>query len=101
MKGEKIIENICQSLDCSKHLTQYELDRQRTMPRALKYRFCRSCRQYPSNSKRAVRWRCRLCPEVLCDSNTERGKYYCSRCGPIEGKRRSKKAFYSKIGIKQ
>ena len=87
---DKIIENICQSIDCHKHLTTYEIERQKILPRSSKYRFCRMCRQMPDNSSKAVRWRCRLCPQIMCASDTVRGKYYCLRCGVSEGKRRSR-----------
>ena len=88
--GEKLIETVCQSIDCHKALTPYEIKRQEIMPRAWKYRFCRTCRQMPDNSCKAVRWRCRLCPEILCAADTTRGKYYCPDCGIKEGKRRSR-----------
>ena len=85
-----MVDNVCQSIDCHKPLSHYELDRQKTLPRSWKYRFCRICRQMPDNSSKAVRWRCRLCPQIMCSSNTLRGRYYCGPCGIIEGKRRSK-----------
>ena len=85
-----IIENMCQSIDCHKPLTSYEIKRQELLPRTFKYRFCRMCRQMSDNSSKAVRWRCRLCPQIMCASDTVRGKYYCVPCGIIEGQRRSR-----------
>ena len=86
----KIIENVCQSIDCHKSLTSYEIERQKLLPRSWRYRFCRICRQMPDNSSKAVRWRCRLCPQIMCASDTVRGKYYCRDCGVKEGVRRSR-----------
>ena len=86
----KIIEIWCQSVDCHKPLTVYEIERQKLLPRSFRYRFCRMCRQMPDNSSKAVRWRCRLCPQIMCASDTARGKYYCRPCGKIEGQRRSR-----------
>jgi len=71
----KIIEIWCQSV---------------LLPRSFRYRFCRSCRQIPDYCNNAVRWRCRLCPQIMCASDTARGKYYCRPCGKIEGQRRSR-----------
>ena len=94
----KVIDTTCQSIDCRKQLTVYEIDRQKNLPRTLKYRFCRRCRQQrPTSGK--LKWRCRLCPTIMYASETERGRYYCSHCGPIEGQRRSKKSYYRKIGV--
>jgi len=86
----KIIDTLCQSVDCHKLLTSFETDRQKLLPRSWRYRFCRMCRQMPDNSSKAVRWRCRLCPQIMCASDTIRGKYYCIQCGKVEGKRRSR-----------
>ena len=86
----KIIEDICQSVDCRKPLTTYETERQKLSPRSFKYRFCRKCRQIPEYCSNAVRWRCRLCPQIMCASDTLRGRYYCGPCAEVEGKRRSK-----------
>ena len=88
--NNKIIENVCQSIDCHKQLTSYEIERQKILPRSFRYRFCRMCRQMPDNSSKAVRWRCRLCPEIMCASDTIRGRYYCPDCGVKEGQRRSR-----------
>jgi hypothetical protein len=90
MKGNLMIENICQSIDCHKPLTSYEIEKQGLLPRSFRYRFCRICRQMPDNSSKAVRWRCRLCPQIMCASDTLRGRYYCVECGVAEGKRRSR-----------
>ena len=86
----KIIDGVCQSINCHKSLTSYEIKRQETLPRSWGYRFCRLCRQMPDNSSKAVRWRCRLCPQIMCASDTVRGKYYCRPCGIKEGQRRSR-----------
>jgi len=95
----KIIEVVCQSVNCHKSLTEYEINRQKLLPRTFKYRFCRKCRQIPDHCNSAVRWRCRLCPQVMCASDTVRGKYYCRPCGIKEGMRRSrlKANYFSKI----
>jgi hypothetical protein len=86
----KIIEGVCQSVDCRKPLTEYEINRQKLSPRTFKYRFCRKCRQKPDHCSSAVRWRCRLCPHIMCASDTLRGRYYCEPCAELEGKRRSR-----------
>ena len=86
----KIIDSVCQCVDCHKSLTTYEIERQKILPRSWKYRFCRICRQMPDNSSKAVRWRCRLSPQIMCASDTVRGRYYCTQCGVEEGKRRSR-----------
>ena len=86
----KIIEVWCQSIDCRKPLTEYEINRQKLLPRSFRYRFCRKCRQIPDHCNSAVRWRCRLCPQIMCASDTLRGRYYCGPCAESEGKRRSR-----------
>jgi len=50
----KIIEIWCQSVDCHKPLTVYEIERQKLLPRSFRYRFCRSCRQIPDYCNNAV-----------------------------------------------
>ena len=86
----KIIESYCQSVDCHKPLTVYEIERQKLLPRSFRYRFCRSCRQIPEYCSNAVRWRCRLCPQIMSANDTLRGRYYCVPCSVTEGKRRSR-----------
>jgi len=86
----KIIDKLCQSVDCHKSLTSFEIGRQKLLPRSWRYRFCRMCRQMPDNSSKAVRWRCRLCPQIMSASDTHRGRLYCLPCGVLEGRRRSR-----------
>ena len=85
-----IIESMCQSIDCHKPLSEYEINRQKLLPRSSRYRFCRSCRQIPNYCGNAVRWRCRLCPQIMSASDTHRGRLYCLPCGVLEGRRRSR-----------
>jgi hypothetical protein len=82
------MERFCQNIVCKKPLTLYELDRQST--RVFKYRFCRRCRQMPSNSTKSLVWKCRLCTKLLDTRTSTRGKFYCVICAERESIRRSK-----------
>ena len=82
------MERFCVNISCKKPLTLYELNRQAT--RAFKYRFCRRCRQMPSNSTKSLVWKCRLCTDTMDAKTSTRGKFYCGICAEKESTRRSK-----------
>lgn len=82
------MERFCQNIVCKKPLTLYELDRQST--RVFKYRFCRRCRQMPSNSLQSVVWKCKVCSVTMDARSTTRGRFYCNICAHAESVRRSK-----------
>ena len=67
MKSEVITLQKCQNVGCTTELGYFDIKNGK--------KFCRKCR-----SNNILRWKCRLCPNILQNSDCRETRKYCDNC---------------------